>query len=275
MIKNLIGMLRIFLFLIIPFFIYAQDGVITNYYPDGKIESEIKFSQGVREGEARFYNSDGILKEERFYVNGRVDGLVKIYSDSGKLKEVINLEFGKRNGPVSLFNGSGEYVSDVFYEDGMKVIIPEPVPEPTKEKIVAENKTEPKKEPVKTVKKKTKGESEMPVPPAQEEELFEDDPAYYLSVEVMPEPVGGMETINRRVHYPSMAKERKVEGVVKVLAFIDEYGVVEKAEVVEKLGFGCDEAAQITVFYTKFKPGLLKGKPVKVQMVVPVEFKLM
>ncbi len=30
-----------------------------------------------------------------------------------------------------------------------------------------------------------------------------------------------------------------------------------------------------TVFYTKFKPGLLKGKPVKVQMVVPVEFKLM
>jgi antitoxin component YwqK of YwqJK toxin-antitoxin module len=51
--------------------------------------------------------------------------LVKVYSDSGKLKEVINLEFGRRHGPVSQFNENGEYVSDIYFEDGKRLIIPE------------------------------------------------------------------------------------------------------------------------------------------------------
>jgi len=266
---------RIILLILVPFMLSAQDGVVKNYYPDGKLESEITFLTGIREGEAKFYNPEGTLKEERFYINGRIEGLVKVYADSGRLKELVNLEFGKRNGPVSVFNEKGEYLADVYYEEGKKAAAVEEEVEPPRQLVVKEETPiEPKKEPVKTVNKKPKGESEMPVPPALDESLFTEDPAYYMSVEVMPEPFGGMESIQRRVYYPADAKRRKVEGVVKILTYIDEYGVVEKAEVVEKLGYGCDEAAQITVFYTKFKPGLLRGKPVKVQMIVPVEFKL-
>ena len=267
-------MLKKLVLIIVPFVIHAQSGVVASYYDNGKAESEITYNEGVREGEAKFYYPNGNLKEERFYVNGRVDGLVKVYSDSGKILELVNLEYGKRNGPVSLFNSQGEYLTDVYYEDGMKLVIPEPSPEPVKETVQKDVVPEQKKEPVIQVKKKSKSESEMPLPPVQEEAIFDDDPAYYLSVEVMPEPVGGMENINRRLHYPGAAAKRKLEGTVKVLAFIDEYGVVEKAEVIEKLGFGCDEAAQTTVYYTKFKPGLLRGRPIKVQMVIPIEFKL-
>jgi outer membrane biosynthesis protein TonB len=69
----------------------------------------------------------------------------------------------------------------------------------------------------------------MPVPPAiLEDDKFRNDPAWYMSAEIMPEPVGGMESIQRRVFYPSEAKKRKIEGVVQVLTYIDEYGVVEK-----------------------------------------------
>jgi TonB family protein len=266
---------RYFFFILFPVILLAQEGVIKNYYPDGKPESEISYVSGIREGEAKFFSPEGYLIEERFYVNGRIEGLVKVYSDSGKLKELINLEYGKRNGPVSIFNENGEYVSDIYYEDGKKVVIPDVIPEPVKEVAVKEEVVETKKEPVKPVKQKPKSETEMMVPPSiNEEDLYKDDPAYYLSVEVMPEPLGGMESLRRRLNYPLEAKRRKVEGIVKVLVFIDEYGTVEKAEVVEGLGYGTEDAAQITVFYTKFKPGLLRGKPVKVQMIVPVEFKL-
>jgi TonB family protein len=260
-------MKKIFLLVLIPFLVSAQDGLVKNYYPDGKIESEITYLNGIREGEAKFYNSEGFLKEERFYISGRVDGLVKVYSDSGKLKEVINLEFGRRHGPVSLFNENGEYVSDIYFEDGKRLIIPEEIEEPKTEiALVGEPVVKPEEK---------KGESNMPVPPAiLEDDKFRNDPAWYMSAEIMPEPVGGMESIQRRVYYPSEAKKRKIEGVVQVLTYIDEYGVVEKTEVVEKLGYGTDEAAQTTIFYTKFKPGLIRGKPVKVQMTVPVEFKL-
>jgi TonB family protein len=256
-------MKKIFLFVLIPFLLSAQEGIVKTYYTDGKIESEINYLNGVREGEARFFNEEGTLKEERFYINGRVDGLVKIYGDSGKLRELVNLEGGKRHGPVSLFDENGEYVTDIYFEEGKRLIIPDVVFEPEKDIAVSE-------EPV-----PVKIETEGSLPPAiLDDERFRNDPAWYMSAEIMPEPVGGMESMQRRVYYPSEAKKRKVEGVVKILAYIDEYGVVEKTEVVEKLGFGTDEAAQTTIFYTKFKPGLLRGKPVKVQMVIPVEFKL-
>jgi TonB family protein len=267
-------MQKFFLIILWPFLVYAQDGVVKKFYNNSIIESEITYLDGIREGEAKFFNPDGSLKEERFYINGRVEGLVKVYGDSNKVKELIILEYGKRNGPVSLFNDSGDYVTDMYYDNGRKIVVNEPVAEPEKvinsqEEILVEQK----KEPVKEVKKKKNNNSVLP-PSIDEETIYNDDPAYYLSVEVMPEPFGGIESIQRRVYYPAEAKRRKIEGVVKVLTFIDEYGVVEKAEVTEGLGYGCDEAAQTTVFYTKFKPGLIKGKPVKVQMVVPVEFKL-
>jgi len=90
----------------------------------------------------------------------------------------------------------------------------------------------------------------------------------------MPEPAGGMNTILNKLVYPESAKKDKIQGVVKIRAYIDQYGEVTHDEVVQGIGHGCDEAAKIAVYYTMFKPGLIKGKPVKVQMVIPVEFKL-
>lgn len=252
--------------------IFAQDGLIKNYYPNGNIESEINFSNNIREGEAKFYFENGNLKEERFYVNGRVEGLVRVYSDNGKMKELINLESGKREGPSSLFDEEGNYLTDVFYANGMRVIEEEKIiEEPVV--VVTEETKEPEPVPVKKNTKKN-NDDEIAPPPVLDESELEDDPAFYMTVEVMPEPVGGMEKIQRKVIYPKQAIERGIQGVVKVLAFINEYGDVDRAEVTEGLGFGCDEIARIAVYYTKFKPGQQRGKPVKVQMIIPVEFKL-
>ncbi len=111
-----------------------------------------------------------------------------------------------------------------------------------------------------------------PPPPAKEEKS--EEPTYFVAVEEMPEPVGGIAAIQSKIIYPEIAKRAGVEGRVYILAFVDRDGNVTKAKVLKGIGAGCDEAALKAVEETKFKPGKQRGKPVNVQVSVPVFFRL-
>ncbi len=117
-------------------------------------------------------------------------------------------------------------------------------------------------------------EAEMEAPPPPKEEAVEEEPTYFVAVEEMPEPIGGIKAIQEKIVYPEIAKRAGVEGKVYILAFVDETGNVTKANVIKGIGAGCDEAALNAVVKTKFKPGKQRGKPVKVQVSIPVVFKL-
>ena len=69
-------------------------------------------------------------------------------------------------------------------------------------------------------------------------------------------------------------KNEGVEGKVFVSAFINENGTVDHVKLLKGIGFGCDKAAINAVTKTKFTPGKLGGKPVKVQVSIPIVFKL-
>jgi periplasmic protein TonB len=113
-----------------------------------------------------------------------------------------------------------------------------------------------------------------PPPPKEEKKIIEEEPTYFVAVEEMPEPIGGIGAIQSKIVYPEIAKRAGVEGKVFILAFVDEQGLVTKAQVAKGIGAGCDEAALEAVKLTKFKPGKQRGKPVKVQVHIPVVFKL-
>jgi len=117
-------------------------------------------------------------------------------------------------------------------------------------------------------------EMEAPPPPPKEEKKVDEEPTYFVAVEEMPEPIGGIRAIQEKIVYPEIAKRAGVEGKVYILAFVDESGNVTKAQVLKGIGAGCDEAALDAVLKTKFKPGKQRGKPVKVQVSIPVVFKL-
>jgi len=97
---------------------------------------------------------------------------------------------------------------------------------------------------------------------------------YFVRVEEMPEPIGGMYSIQSKIKYPEDAKRNGVEGKVFIQAFIDEMGNVVETKVIKGAGYGLDEAALTAVKETKFFPGKQKGKPVKVQVSIPIVFKL-
>lgn len=103
-------------------------------------------------------------------------------------------------------------------------------------------------------------------------EAFDKD--VYLSVDKMPEPVGGLESIMSKIEYPKEAKEAGIQGKVFVAILIDESGNVAEASVQKGIGGGCDEAALKAVQATKFTPGILNDKKVKVKVFIPVVFKL-
>jgi periplasmic protein TonB len=100
----------------------------------------------------------------------------------------------------------------------------------------------------------------------------EDD--YVIGVEKMPSPVGGIETILKKIVYPSAAKNNNVEGKVYLLVYINENGGVDDVKLVKGIGSGCEEEAINVIKKTKFNPGVNKGVNVKTKMSLSIPFKL-
>lgn len=109
-----------------------------------------------------------------------------------------------------------------------------------------------------------------PPPPADdepEEEIF-------VVVEQQPELIGGMAALQRGIKYPEIARKAGIEGRVYVQFVVDEKGNVLNPTVIRGIGGGCDEEALRAVAKAKFKPGMQRGRPVKVRYSLPVVFKL-
>ncbi len=97
---------------------------------------------------------------------------------------------------------------------------------------------------------------------------------YKIEAEVMPAPVGGIKAIQGKVAYPVEAKDEEIEGTILVKVFINEKGDVVWIEVLKSSHPSLDSSALNVVKQVKFIPGKHEGKNVKVQIVVPVSFKL-
>ncbi len=250
---------------------FAQLDTIKTYYPNRNLEAVVVYEKNIRQGEAIFYWENGNVKEKRNYVNDKVFGTVTSFYENGKLKELYSIEDGRRDGPATFYDSTGNVIEDVLFENGVRkgqeFLLVGEYREEDYQKLLTEWKE-------RQIQRNNEKE-DLNLPPVEEDKTYlEDDPAYYMNVEVMPEPIGGMNTIYKKLVYPQEAKEKKIEGTVKIRAFIEKNGEVSSAQVVEGIGYGCDENARLSVYYTRFKPGLQKGKRIKVQMLIPIEFKL-
>ncbi len=107
---------------------------------------------------------------------------------------------------------------------------------------------------------------------ANESEIF-------VIVEQMPEFPGGSQALLQylatKIHYPELARENKVEGLVVVQFIIDEKGKISNVTVLRGIGGGCDEEAiRVIKVMPDWQPGRQRGMPVKVRYNVPVRFVL-
>jgi protein TonB len=115
---------------------------------------------------------------------------------------------------------------------------------------------------------------ETSAPPPSPEEEEEEEQEVFVVVEDRPELIGGMAALQKAVEYPEFAKKAGIEGRVFVQFVVDEQGNVQNPQVTRGVHKLLDQAAVEAVKEMKFKPGKQRGKAVKVQMSLPVTFRL-
>lgn len=98
-------------------------------------------------------------------------------------------------------------------------------------------------------------------------------------VEDQPEYPGGLDAFYRYVAdnmlYPVEARTNGIEGRVYLQFVVDKDGSISDVVPVKGIGYGCDEeAVRVLQGAAKFKPGMQRGMPVRVRMVLPIIFKL-
>ena len=104
-------------------------------------------------------------------------------------------------------------------------------------------------------------------------------PFNQASVEKLPEFPGGMEKfykyLVKKIHYTDEAKNAGLSGKIFISFVIDEQGMVSNIRLLNGMGFGLDEAVQEALKNSPiWKPGYVRNKAVKTEMILPVTFSL-
>jgi protein TonB len=117
------------------------------------------------------------------------------------------------------------------------------------------------------------------MPPGANAQTSLDTGKVYTSVEQEPSFPGGpkrwSEYIKANLKYPEVAKANDVQGRVFVTFVVERDGSVTNPKILRGIGNGCDEeVVRLLKNCPKWNPGMQNGKALRVQYIVPVEFKL-
>lgn len=111
------------------------------------------------------------------------------------------------------------------------------------------------------------------------EEVEEAEEEVFLVVEDDPEFPGGLSALSQylasNIKYPTLAKENNITGKVFVSFVVEKDGSVGQVKILRDIGGGCGaEAVRVVKAMPKWKPGKQRGKPVRTQFNLPVDFSL-
>lgn len=105
------------------------------------------------------------------------------------------------------------------------------------------------------------------------------DDAVFVVVEEQAMFPGGMEAmydyIGKNLKYPELAKEKDIQGRVFVNFIVERDGSITNVKCLRGIGGGCDEAAmEVVKNMPKWQPAKQRGKEVRCQFNLPINFEL-
>ncbi|HWZ02249.1 MAG TPA: TonB family protein [Mucilaginibacter sp.] len=210
-----------------------------------KVYHVLKSDKSIKEGAYTEHSIFGHwLICEGFYKNNLKDSLWKYYNFSNKVAETGYYKSGKKTGIWTANNFKGE--PEITYDYTNKKLIlynPDPSSEIKQEVINGHD----------TVNVKL------------------DQPAIYLD---------GITrfsiTLAENIRYPAKARETNIQGKVLIAFTVDSLGLASNFRVKNGIGGGCDEEAlrAVKLIEGDWLPAILNGKPVTVEVDMPVNFTL-
>lgn len=115
--------------------------------------------------------------------------------------------------------------------------------------------------------------------PVIDDEEDEQDEQVFVVVEDMPEFPGGelalRKWIANNIDYPVIAAENGIQGKIYVTFVVDKDGSISNARIARGVDPSLDqEALRVVNNLPNWKPGMQRGKPVRVSYTVPINFQL-
>ncbi len=170
---------------------------------------------------------------------------------------VLNVEF-KRTDQIAQLMATEQRAKEIVVPENKIIDVPVKKEESA---IQASNKPEIKKEDVKPAEPVEQNRN------AVNTRIEEQTPS-----ENKPYPVGGIERIIARMQIPSKAVELKLEGEIIFQIEVDKYGVVRDTKLVKGLGSGADEAVEVAILESPFRPAREEGKTVRGEITLKIPF---
>jgi len=101
----------------------------------------------------------------------------------------------------------------------------------------------------------------------------------FVAVEELPTYIGGPkkmnEFISENMRYPKASRKKGIEGTVFVSLVVEKDGTIGDVNLVKGIDAECDaEAVRVAKLLNTWQPGKQSGKAVRVQLILPVKFKL-
>ena len=112
-----------------------------------------------------------------------------------------------------------------------------------------------------------------------EEEKEEEEPPIFTVVEKDPEFPGGTDALYKylaeNIKYPQLARDNGITGKVYITFVVERDGSIANPKILRDIGGGCGaEAIRVVKAMPKWTPGKQRGKAVRVQFNLPVNFNL-
>ncbi len=174
-------------------------------------------------------------------------------------------------------------VEDVIIQTQQEELPPPPPPEQpevTTELNVIEDDAESENEVDMSSFQRQEEATNIEITPVQiDEEEEEAEEEIFQVVENDPEFPGGAEALYKylaqNIKYPQLARENNITGRVYVTFVVERDGSVSGVRVLRDIGGGCGaEAVRVVKSMPKWTPGKQRGKAVRVQYNLPVNFSL-
>jgi protein TonB len=155
---------------------------------------------------------------------------------------------------------------------------PPPAPEAPEIIQVVETKVETRIE-INMEDDQSKAQIQTYTPPPPPKQVEEEEEEIFVVVENQPEFPGGqaamMKFLSENIRYPVIAQENGIQGRVICTFVVERDGSITDVQVVRGVDPSLDkEAVRVIQSMPKWKPGMQRGKPVRVRFTLPVVFRL-
>ena len=96
-----------------------KNKVVVSYWPDGKVKSELRYTEGKLDGLCKWYYSNGNPSMEAVYKMNILNGETTRWFENGKLEEKAYYIDNQYDGMVEEYNAFGILVTKSTYKNGV------------------------------------------------------------------------------------------------------------------------------------------------------------